>query len=274
MNRFRSIFSEFKYTGDPLITPASSPIASVLNKLIPFLLLIILMLPFRLSAQSERSLIREGNEQYETKKFSEAEKNYRQSLEKNKNSVAGKYNLGNALYKQDKIDEAGNQYRSLLSDEKLSRENKARTYHNLGNSLLKASKFEESIEAYKNSLRLNPSDNDTRYNLAYAKAKLQQQQQQQKQDNKDNKDNKDKQQQDQQNKDQQDKEKGEQQQDQEQNAQQGDEKEEQKSAQRNKNEISREDAEKILQALNNDEKQLQKKLTKKDAVRISIDKKW
>ncbi|TAH39113.1 MAG: tetratricopeptide repeat protein [Bacteroidetes bacterium] len=226
-------------------------------------------------AQTERKIIKEGNEKYNSKKYSEAEIEYKKSLEKNKNSTAGKYNLGNSYYRQDKMDEAAGQYQSLLLNKDLSAENKAKAFHNLGNTYLKAEKFKESIDAYKNSLKLNPKDNDTRYNLAYAQAKLQQQQQQQQQ-NKDNKDNKD----NQENKDQQkqdqkeDKQENKENKDSEQQKQGEEGKEDQKSAQKNKNEISKEDAEKILQALNNDEKQTQKKLTKKDATKISIDKKW
>ncbi|MBK8414246.1 MAG: tetratricopeptide repeat protein [Bacteroidetes bacterium] len=59
---------------------------------------------------------------------------------------------------------------------------KASSYHNLGNSMVKAQKYAESIDAYKKALKLNPADNDTRYNLAYAQAMLRKQQEQQQQD--------------------------------------------------------------------------------------------
>ncbi len=213
-------------------------------------------------AQTERKLVQEGNKNYEAKKFSEAEINYRKSLEKNKNSVPGTYNLGNSFYKQDKMDEAAQQYQQLLTNKNISTENKAKAYHSLGNTLLKADKFKESIEAYKNSLKLNPKDNDTRYNLAYAQSKLQQQQnQQQSEGDKNKEENKD------QKKDQQGDEKKDEQKEGKENQEnkQGEKQEqnqEEKSAQKSKEEISKEDAEKILQALNNDEKQTQKKLTK------------
>ncbi len=236
---------------------------------------LLLLTPGILFAQTERKTVKEGNEKYNSKKYSEAEIEYKKSLEINKNSTAGKYNLGNSYYKQDKMDEAASQYQSLLLNKDLSAEDKAKAFHNLGNTYLKAEKFNESIDAYKNALKLNPKDNDTRYNLAYAQAKLQQQQQQQ-QENKDNKDDKDnKENKDQQKQDQnQDKQENKESKESEQQKQSEEGKEEQKSAQKNKNEISKEDAEKILQALNNDEKQTQKKLTKKDATKISIDKKW
>ncbi len=214
-----------------------------------------------LKAQSEeRKLIRDGNKLYNGKKFSDAEVDYKKSLNLNKNSVPGNYNLGNAYYKQGKFDEASQQYQNVLSNKDLNDDQKAKAFHNIGNSLLESKKFPESINAYKNALKLNPKDNDTRYNLAYAQSMLQQQQQQQKQgdknDQKKNQDNKDQQKKEQQSKD-----------------QQKQEKQEQKQAQEKKN-ISKEDAEKILQALNNDEKNTQKKLIKKDGTRIQIEKNW
>jgi len=223
----------------------------------------VLFIHFSASSQSERKLVRDGNQMYKDKKFSDAEVNYKKSLDVNKESKTAQFNLGDAYYKQGKFDEATRQFETISSDSKLGKEEKARAFHNLGNSYLQSKKYNESINAYKNALKLNPKDNDTRYNLAYAQNMIQQQQQQQQQNQDKDKDKKDKNeekkdQQQQQNKDQQQKEEQ--------------KKDEQKQAKRDK--ISKEDAEKILQALNNDEKNTQKKLTKKDATRISIDKNW
>ena len=211
--------------------------------------------------QSERKLIRDGNKLYEAKKYSDAEIAYRKSLAKNKESFAGNYDLGNSFYRQQKFDEAQSQFQKTLGSKGLDKEDKAKTYHNLGNSLLEAKKFPESIEAYKNALRLNPKDNDTRYNLAYAQNMLQQQQQQQQQQqkkqDKQDKNNQDKKnQQNQQPKDKDDK------------------KQDQQQAKDKRQNISKEDAEKMLQALNNDEKNTQKKLVKKETTRIQIEKQW
>ena len=209
-----------------------------------------------LHAQSgERKLIRDGNKLYPEKKFSDAEVAYKKSLGLNKNSVPGNYNLGNAYYKQGKFDEASQQYQSILSNKDLNDDQKAKAFHNIGNSLLESKKFPESIDAYKNALKLNPKDNDTRYNLAYAQSMLQQQQQQQQ--NKNDKDKK------QDKKDQQ-----------QQKEEQKQEKQQQEKQAQEKKNISKEDAEKILQALNNDEKNTQKKLTKKEGTRIQIEKNW
>jgi Ca-activated chloride channel homolog len=212
-----------------------------------------------LYAQSERSLVREGNKLYKEKKYSDAEVSYKKSLNAKKGSPTGQFNLGDAYYKQGKYDEAAQQFQPLAEDKNLSKEQKSRAYHNLGNSLLQSKKYDESINAYKNALKLNSKDNETRYNLAYAQSMLQQQQQQQQQ----NKDNKDKQGQ----------KKDQQQQQQKQDDQKKQQEQQQKQAEQ-KQKISKEDAEKILQALNNDEKNTQKKFVKKESARISIEKNW
>lgn len=216
---------------------------------------------FSLYAQPERNLVRKGNKQYEDGKFADAEITYRKSLDKNKNSSSGSFNLGDALYKLEKYDEAAQQFSSntaLIKDKDLA----AKNYHNLGNSLLKAKKYDQSVLAYKNALKLSPADNDTRYNLAYAQNMLKQQEQQNK-DNKENKENKD-----QKNKEQQQKE----QQQQAENKKEEQQKEQQAKQQKQK--ISKEDAERILQALKNNERELQKRLAKKEGEKVRIDKQW
>ncbi len=234
------------------------------------LLTIVVFLSLNIFAQNERSLIREGNKEYKQKKYSDAELNYRKGMEKNDHSYEANYNLGNALYRQDKLEEAAKYYSgsAALKNDKEAQQN---AYYNLGNSLLKSDKFQESVDAYKNALKLNPKDEQSRYNLSYALSKLRQQQQQQQQNkddkNKDNKDNKDKNKQQQQQKDQQQKENKDQQQ-----KQQADNKQQQ---QQQKPKISKEDAERMLQALKNDEKNLQKKLAKKfDASSGNPEKDW
>src|SRR3990172_4996433 len=78
---------------------------------------------------------------------------------------------------------------------------KSKAFHNIGNSLLKSQKIKESVEAYKNSLKLNPNDKDTKYNLSYALSLLKQQQDQQQQNKNQNDKNRDKQDKKDQNKD-------------------------------------------------------------------------
>ena len=220
-------------------------------------LVILIMIPGTLWAQGERKYIRHGNKEYEDKAFEESELQYRKALEKDLSSYEGNFNLGDALYKQEKFEDASKKFSGLASSEK-DRMELAKIYHNLGNSLLQSNQVEESIEAYKHALRNNPEDYETKHNLAWALNLLQQQQQQQQ-----NQDQNQQNQEQQQNQDQQDQ----QQQDQEQ--------QEQQQEQQN-DKISKEDANRILEALQQDEKQLQEKLRKQMArtQRVAVLKDW
>ncbi len=129
----------------------------------------------------EQKLVREGNKLYKEKKYTEAEKNYMNALGKQSNSYRGAFNLGDAYYQQGKYKEAAEQF-EMLTKRQTSNDTLAKAYHNLGNSYLKQKEFEKSINAYKNSLKKNTTDEDSRYNLAYAQKMLKKQQEQQKKD--------------------------------------------------------------------------------------------
>ncbi|MBP6511664.1 MAG: tetratricopeptide repeat protein [Bacteroidia bacterium] len=229
-------------------------------------------------SQAQRKEIVQGNTEYEGGRYHNAEAAYKKSVEKAPQQFIGSYNLGNALYRQNKFDEASQQYLNASANNNVN-DLQSKAMYNMGNSLLKSEKYAESIEAYKKALRLNPKDEDARYNLSYAQKKLQQQQQQQDQ-NKDNKDNKDKK--DQQKKDQQQDKKDQQKKDQEKQDQQKDDqakqdqkKEEQKKQEPKQPKLSKEEAERMLKALKNDEKDLQKEKAKKYQVNSnSIEKNW
>lgn len=217
------------------------------------LVILLVMLCLPAFSQEDKKLIREGNKQYNNGNYIEAEKQYRQALEKKKDSYKAMYNLGDAYYKQGKYQEAANQF-EMLSTKKTSRDTLAKVYHNLGNSLLKQKEYEKSIKAYKNALKNNPNDEDTRYNLAYAQKMLQQQQQQ-------------KQKQDQQKQDKQDQKK---------DKEKKDMKDQQQQQQHPQQQMSKEDAQRLLDALNNDEKDIQKKLKveKGKGQPVRTDKDW
>ncbi len=119
------------------------------------------------SAGNERQLLREGNRLFEEGKYLEAEAMYRKSLEIDPDNFRAWHNLGNALHQQGRLEEAAEVYRQLIRQAP-SDDARAAGWHNLGNSLLADGNIAESIEAYKEGLRLAPMDEDTRYNLAYA----------------------------------------------------------------------------------------------------------
>jgi tetratricopeptide (TPR) repeat protein len=204
-------------------------------------------------AQQENKFIREGNKLYKENKFAEAEQNYLKAMEKNASNSISNFNLGNAFYKQEKHEEALQQF-NTFANSSTDKEKQAKAYHNIGNTYLKTEKLDEAVKAYKQSLKLNPKDEDTRYNLAYALEKLKQQQQQQQNQN-------------QQQKDKEEEKKEEQKQEQKNN--------EQQQQQQQQNQMSKEEAKRMLEALQNEEKNTQEKRDKrKEAVKVQIEKDW
>lgn len=192
-----------------------------------------------------RDLTRSGNKLYRSKEYSKAEIDYRKALEVNKSDQTTIFNLANVLYRTDRGEEAGKLYQSLTPHlSLLSPTEAADLTHNAGNTAFRAKQLEQAIEYYKESLRRRPSDEDTRYNLALAQKLLEEQKknggggQDQKQDQ--DKDQKKDQQQE----------------------QQKDQKKDQQPQpqQPNQDQMSQETANRILQALQKDEKNTRQKL--------------
>ena len=234
----------------------------------------LLCLPILLFAQHESGNIRSGNRHYESERYTDAEVDYRRGIDKNPDSFEAHYNLGNALFRQDKYDEAAREYTKayqVLENNKGKTDKQdtlrlAHSYHNLGNSFYGQQKFQDAIRAYKQSLRLNPKDNDTRYNLIKAmQMQEQQQQQQQQQQNQDQQ----QEQQEQQNQEQQAQEQqAEEQQAEEQQAQEA-------QAQESDEQMDKETAEQILQALEQDEQDTQEKVQQqKGGKKKRVEKDW
>jgi len=220
-------------------------------------------------AQSTRGLINDGVDLYKEQKFADAEVNFKKGVEKNPESFEAKFNLGDAYYKQQRYDEAMKSFQSAFVNARSDKE-RAKLHHNVGNSLLKSQKIKESIGAYKEALKLNPNDQETKYNLSYALNKLNNPDQNQQQDdqNKDQNQDQNKDQQDQQNQDQQNQDQQQQNQDQQQQDQQ------QQSKEQKEQELTKQEAEKILEALKNNEKDLQKQLRKIKGQRVKTEKDW
>lgn len=143
--------------------------------------------------QQEKLRIKTGNEAYTGKDYDRALRAYDEALTIDPRNTTALHNKADALYRLGKYDEAGEIFDQLAKSE-TNTARKAESFHNLGNSLLKTEKYAESIDAYRNALRLNPSDEQTRYNLAYALSKLKKQEEQNKSCDKpgDNKGDKDK----------------------------------------------------------------------------------
>ena len=253
--------------------------------------LIILLAAFTaVYGQKERKMIREGVKAYQKGNYDEAEVLFRKAGDMDRESFVADFNTGAALYGQEKYEETVKQYEPLvdMSDDP---ETMAKVWHNIGNSMLEAGQYRQSIEAYKNSLRLNPADQDTKYNLAYAKKKLQDQQEQQNQDQQQqNQDQQQDQQQQQQDQDQQKQDQDQQKQDQEQQQQQDQEQQQQQDQEQQQQqqdqeqqhqqprplEISKEDAERMLDAIQQQEKDVLQKVEEKKAAasKVKTEKDW
>lgn len=136
----------------------------------------------------ERSSIRSGNRAYEEQDYKGSEEKYRAALEKQPASYEAAFNLGDALYKQGRYEESSQVFDSLSRSPLLSAEQMSRVYHNMGNALFAQQKLQEAAESYKQSLRARPDDLETKYNLAYVQKLLEDQQQNQ-QNNQDNQNN-------------------------------------------------------------------------------------
>jgi tetratricopeptide (TPR) repeat protein len=148
--------------------------------LVSLFLIVFCLLPVASMAQNEKALIKKGNEAYEKMEYDNAITNYQQATGKNPANPIAQYNLGNALYKNKKTDEAVQAYENALSNS-TSNTDKAKTFYNKGVVLQNNKKLPECIEAYKNALKLDPQDEDARQNLQKA---LQQQKQEQKNEEK------------------------------------------------------------------------------------------
>ena len=99
--------------------------------------------------------------------FIEAEKKYRLGVSAKQNNAVGSYNLGNAYYESELYDEAVLRHIEAVSNSR-SKLEKHKAYHNIGNGLMLQKRCKEAVSAYKNALRNNPSDDESRYNLARA----------------------------------------------------------------------------------------------------------
>ena len=192
-------------------------------------------------AQSDRQYIRQGNKQFRSGDYPNAEVSYRKAIEKNPKNPQAVYNLGNALMAQKKDSAATAQFESAAKLE-TNPLRKAKAYHNIGVVCQSHKMYGEAIEAYKNALRLNPNDDETRYNLVLCKH-LQQKQQQNQQNQQGNDNSK------------QDDKKDQQKQDQEKEKQD-------KKQQEQKPQMSKDNAEQLLNAAIQNEKQTQDKLKK------------
>ena len=154
---------------------------SLIPKALPLYCLFIMMMPLNLFAQNEKALIKKGNKAYEKKEYENAVNDYKQVTTKNSGNAVAQYNLGNALYRSQKTEDAIAAY-DQAADLAKGKEDRAKAFYNKGVVLQNGKKIPECIDAYKRALKLNPADEDARQNLQKALVQQKQQQQQEKKD--------------------------------------------------------------------------------------------
>lgn len=228
-----------------------------------FVLVMALLLTYAVSgmAQADRQYIRSGNKYYRQQNFVKAEAEYRKSLSVNPENPQALYNLGCALVMQKKDSVAVEQFEKASKVE-TGRMRKAKIYHNIGFVCQSHKLYGDAIKAYKESLRNNPSDDETRYNLALCQRLNKSEQNRNK-----NQQNKDK------NKDQQ---KKNQDKKKDQNKDKNDNKQDKKNQDKQQEKMSRDNAEQLLNAAMQNEQATQRRV--KDAMRQrrsrKLDKNW
>ena len=219
-----------------------------------------LALPSIAAAQPGRGAVDAGNRLYDEGRYEEAHEQYLEALREAPDSPIVPFNDGNALYRTEELQRAMESYRRAVEsgDPRIE----AQAWYNLGNALYKQQQLEPALEAYKEALRRNPADTDAKHNFEVTLEQLQQQQQQESDDQQDENDE---------GRDQQDRPQSEQEQDQEQQDQPEDQEppeqqQDQPQEQQQENveqppppgALSREEAERLLQAIDEDPSQIQR----------------
>jgi tetratricopeptide (TPR) repeat protein len=203
-----------------------------------FVLIAVLLPGFTAFGQPGRKKVHQGNKLYAEKKYDAALSKYTDALLEDPGSNVARFNSANAAYKKNNWDKALEAYGKTLKTDDLRLQ--SQTHYNIGNAFYRKGKLDSSIQAYEQALKLNPGDQDAKYNLEFVRAKIKQnaqprnqqqpQQQNQQQDNQDQQKQQDKQ------------------------KQQEQENQENRQAQQRKTEMSKEQAEQLMNALNENRK--------------------
>jgi len=195
-------------------------------------------------SQKDNALIKKGNEAYTKQEYEKAVSQYQKVIEKSPSNEVAQFNLGNALFKSNKPDDAVSAFDNAVTQSK-NKDNRSQAYYNKGVVQQNNKKLPECIASYKNALKLNPADEDARQNLQKALLQLKEQQKKQEQDKKKNKPKEDEKQKEKQ--------------------KPKDEEKKNDAPKPQPSKLSKQDAEEKLKALLQQEKNLQDKLKKVNA---------
>ena len=228
--------------------------------------------------------VREGNKLYKEQKYKEASEAYQKAVLKQPNYIPGLFNLGNAQYKQQQFEASRKIYEGTAKTA-TEKEQQAAANYNIGNTYLEEKKYKEAVDAYKQALRKNPQDEQAKYNLSYALQMLKKQQGgggDDKNKNEDKKDKEDKDKQDKQDENKEDKkdENKDDKQDKKDKEKEGEQDKKEEEGEKDKrpqpqpSKLSEQQAEQLLNALQQEEKKLQDKMKKGKGVPVKVEKDW
>ncbi|MFI3332677.1 MAG: tetratricopeptide repeat protein [Rikenellaceae bacterium] len=237
--------------------------------------IIITLFTLTLSAQElpERGLVRRGNRAYNKGEYKSAIESYDRALQAAPTSFEARYNYANALHKDEQYAKAEELYASINVDSLATDADRADLYYNLGNSQFMQQKYKEALESYKSSIRINYEDQEAKYNYAYTKKLLEEQEQNQDENQDQNEDQNEDQQDQDQNEDQDQGDQNEDQQDQ--NEEQSDGEQDQKESPPSEGQISPQEQQQMLDAIQAQEDKTQEKLKEEGkGVLVKSRKNW
>jgi len=258
-----------------------------MKKIFTYILILVSILSYGQEKDKEQELalkkandyVHEANQLISEDDFISAEMEYRKAISEQPASVAGTYNLGNSYYNKGNFDEALYRQQQAAKNA-VNKDEKHKAFHNIGNILMKNKQCKEAVEAYKSALRNDPTDDETRYNLALAKECAEQQKDQNKDDQNKDEDKKEE--------DKKDQDKKDDQKDQQDQKDQGDPKQdensqpkddqgkEDKQQQPRPQQLSPQQIKNLLEAMNNQEQKTQEKMNaeKQKGIPVKAEKDW
>ncbi len=222
----------------------------------------------------ERRELRRGNSLYDKGEYNAATERYESAAKLAPEQFEAHYNLGNALYKAERYDAAEKSMQRAAADTLRTAEERAEAFYNLGNAQFRQQKYKEALASYRNSLRLNPSDMEAKYNYAYTKRLLEQQQNDQNQQQQNQEQNQEQQQNQQPEEQQGNPDNPEQNNDQPQDNPEEPEEQDGEQPQPAEGSLTEEEAEQILEAIQAQEDKTQEKLKEKHGVVVKGTKNW
>ncbi len=211
-------------------------------------------------SQQWRDSLEAARTAYENEEYAEALKYYESAQKNAPEDIDLSDEIAQSAYKAREFEKAQEIYRQNTNKKKSNIE-KADNYHNIGNAQMKKKDYQGAIESYKEALRLNPNDEQTRYNLSEAIRQLKNQQQQQKKNESNSNDKENQDQRDNQKKDNQDQNKGNQgENDEKSNQNKGNQKQDEKGNQQNKSNLPNKTVDKLLDKLMKQEAETKRKV--------------